>query len=170
APPGITAALQLMLAAGLFVQLIACANAANLLLAKASGQRQETALRLALGAGRGRLLRQSLVEAVLLAVAATAVGLALVAWGLPGLLGGAIPVRPPFWVDLGVDRQVVAFVVGVTVLSALLVSLAPLAQARDDDLVDALKDGGRTLAGGPRRRLGKALVGSRLGLSPGLRL
>jgi putative ABC transport system permease protein len=164
APPGVVAALRLMLAAGLFVQLIACANVANLLLAKASGQGQEIALRLALGAGRGRLLRQSLVEAALLAGAGAGLGLLLVSWGMTGLFGGT-PVRPPFWVVTDVDGAVVAFVAGVTASSAVLVSLAPVLQFRKEQLLDALKEGARSVAGGRRGRLGRALVVSELGLS-----
>ena len=81
-PPGVVVGLKLLLAAGLFVQLIACANVANLLLAKSAAQRQEIAMRMALGASRGRLLRQFTVETLLVTAAGAALGL------LAGDLGG----------------------------------------------------------------------------------
>jgi predicted permease len=163
-PPGVAAALRLLIAAGLLVQLIACANVANLLLARAAGRRKETAVCLALGAGRGRLLRRHLTEAVLLTAAGAALGLFLAWWGTAQTYG-AVPVRPPFWVVLGLDARVLAFTLAVTALSAFLVSLAPVVQARKASIVDDLKEGARTLAGGPRGRLGSALVVAELGLS-----
>ena len=163
-PPGVAAALRLMLAAGLLVQLIACANVANLLLAKATAQRQETALRLALGAGKGRILRHSLTEGLLLSLAGGGLGLLLAAWGVNGLTGST-PVRPPFWVVFDLDGRSFAFAAGVTALSALLVSLAPVWQARKADVLGALKDGARSVAGGPQGRLGRALVVTELGFS-----
>jgi len=163
-PPGVAAALRLLVGAGLFVQLIACANVANLLLARAAARRKETAVQLALGSGRARLLRRSLAEALLLATAGAGLGLLLAWWGM-AKMGGEIPVRPPFWVVMDLDGRVLAFTVAVSALSALLVSLAPVMQARKADIVAHLKEGSRTVAGGPRGRLGSMLVVAELGLS-----
>ena len=163
-PPGVVAALRLLLVAGLLVQLIACANVANLMLARAAAQRQDNAVRLALGARRGQLLRQSLVEALLLVAAGAGLGLVLAAQGVRWLMGLS-PISPPFWVAYDLDGRAVAFTVAVTTLSALVVSLAPVLQASRADVRGALKEGARTVAGGPRGRLGRALVVSELGLS-----
>ena len=163
-PPGVVAALRLLLVAGLLVQLIACANVANLMLARAAAQRQENAVRLALGARRGQLLRQSLVEALLLVAAGAGLGLVLASQGVRWLMGLS-PISPPFWVSYDLDGRAVAFTVAVTTLSALVVSLAPVLQASRADVRGALTEGARTVAGGPRGRLGRALVVSELGLS-----
>jgi putative ABC transport system permease protein len=161
-PPGVVAALRLLVAAGLLVQLIACANVANLLLARAASRRKETAVCIALGAGRARLLRRSLAEAVLLAGTGAGLGLLLAWWGGTSTFG---PLRPPFWVVLGLDSRVLAFTLTITVLSAVLVSLAPVVQAWRADVVDDLKEGARTVAGGPRGLLGSTLVVAELGVS-----
>jgi putative ABC transport system permease protein len=163
-PPGVVAALRLLLAAGLLVQLIACANVANVLLARAASRRRETALCLALGAGRGWLLRQSLIEALLVSVAGAGLGLLLTSWGVEWLLGET-PIRPPFWVVYDLDVRALLFVIAVAVGSAALVSLAPVLQAGSADLLETLKEGSRSVAGGPRGRVGRALVVSELGLS-----
>lgn len=163
-PPGVAAALRLLVGAGLFVQLIACANVANLLLARAASRRKETAVQLALGAGRGRLLRQNLAEALLVSAAGAGLGLLLASWGM-AMTYGEIPIRPPFWAEFELDSRVIGFTVAVGVLSALLVSLGPVLQAGKAGLVDDLKEGARTVAGGPRGRLGSVLVVSELGLS-----
>ena len=106
------------MAAGLFVQLIACANVANLLLARAASRKKETAVCLALGAGRGRLLRRCLTEALLLSAAGAGLGLLLASWGM-ARVSGEIPLHPPFWVVQDLDGRVLGFTVAVTVLSAL---------------------------------------------------
>jgi putative ABC transport system permease protein len=160
-PPGVVVGLALFLVAGLFVQLIACANVANLLLAKAMAQRREVALRLALGAGRGRLLRQFMIEALLLSVAGAGLGLLAASWGVRQLIAGS-PVRPPFWVVHDLDQRALAFVVAVTCASALLVGLVPALQAGRTSVLDALREDSRTVAGGPRGRLGRLLVVSEL--------
>jgi putative ABC transport system permease protein len=163
-PPGVAAALRLLVGAGLFVQLIACANVGNLLLARAASRRKETAVQLALGAGRWRLLRQNLAEALLVCAAGAGLGLLLASWGM-AMTYGSVPIRPPFWAVLDLDGRVVGFTVTVAVLSALLVSLGPVFQAGKAGIVDDLKDGARTVAGGPRGRLGSVLVVAELGLS-----
>ena len=163
-PPGVVIGMYLVLAAGLFVQLIASANVANLLLVKAAGHRHDTALRLALGARRGDVLRQSLAEALLVAGAGGVVGLGL---GYLGSLGleATSPVRPPSWVRYQVDGNVVLFTIAVAASSALLVSLVPALHAGRAGLVDELKDGGRTSSGGARGRLGRLLTVAELAAS-----
>ena len=156
-PPGVVIGMYLVLAAGLFVQLIASANVANLLLVKAAGQRHDTALRFALGAGRGDVLWQSLVEALLLVGAAAGLGLALGYVGSAGLSASS-PVRPPTWVRYELDANVVAFTIALAAASALVVSLVPALHAGRRGLVDELKESGRTTTGGTRGRLGRLLT------------
>jgi putative ABC transport system permease protein len=161
-PPGVVVGLKLLIAAGLFVQLIACANVANLLLAKFAAQRQEIAMRMALGASRGRLLRQFTVETLLVTAAGAVLGILAGAWGVGQLTG---PVTPPFWVRNDLDVRAFAFVVAVAGTSALVVGLMPVLQAGHMNVMDGLKEGSRSVAGGPRARLGRLLVVSELGLS-----
>ena len=163
-PPGIVAGMYLLIAAGLFVQLIASANVANLLLVKAAAQRQEIAVRLALGAGRGRVLRQFLTETLLLGAAGSVLGLLLGSFGIDRVFG-ASPIRPPFWVRFDIDARVLAFALTVAVGSALLVAVVPALQAGRTQLVQDLKEGSRTVAAGVRGRLGRLLVVSELAVA-----
>ncbi|HEX9189348.1 MAG TPA: ABC transporter permease, partial [Vicinamibacteria bacterium] len=160
-PPGVVSGLYLVLAAALFVQLIACANVANLLLVKAAGQRREIALRHALGAGRGHVLRQFLVETALLVAGGAALGVLLGSLGAEQLQGLA-PTAPPFWARLDLDVRVVGFTVGVAALSTLLVGIIPALGAGGESLVERLKEGGRTVAGGARARFSRLLAVSQL--------
>ncbi len=154
-PPGVVIGMYLVLAAGLFVQLIASANVANLLLVKAMGQRHDTAVRYALGARRSDILRQSLVETLIVSAAGGALGLALGTAGASRLVS-ASPVQPPTWVRYDVDWRVVAFTIALTAASALAVSLVPALHGRN--LVGELKDSGRTSSAGARGRLGRLLT------------
>jgi putative ABC transport system permease protein len=163
-PPGVVVGLALLLAAGLFVQLIACANVANLLLAKAVAQRQEIAMRMALGASRGRLLRQFTVETLLVTSAGAALGLLAGTWGVRQMML-ATPVPPPFWVRLDLDLRAFAFVAAVAGVSALVVGLIPVLQAGGLDIVEGIKAGSRGVAGGPGARMGRGLVVAELGLA-----
>jgi putative ABC transport system permease protein len=160
-PPGVVVGLMLLLAAGIFVQLIACANVANLLLAKAMAQRREVAMRLALGASRGRLLRQFLIEALLLSAAGAGLGFLAASWGVQQLVAGT-PVRPPFWAVYDLDLRAVGFVVLVTCASALVVGLVPALQAGRTSVLDAVREDSRTVTGGSRGRLARLLVVSEL--------
>jgi putative ABC transport system permease protein len=160
-PPGVRIGLYLVLAAALFVQLIASANVANLLLVKAAGQRHDAALRVALGARRRDVLCQSLAEALILVGGGGALGL-LIGWFGASRLAFGAAVDPPFWARVTFDWRVVAFAVAVTAASALLVSLVPALQGGRVPLVDELKDSARTTAGGRRGRLGRLLAASEM--------
>ena len=162
--------LLVMFGAVAVLLLIACANVANLLLVRAAGREREAALRLALGAGRGRLLRQSLAESVLLAGLGGTAGLALGWWGTR-VLGalqpqGMLPVR-----DIAMSWGVLAFVLGATSLSALLFGIAPMLWAGRRVPADVLRDEGRAASGALRaRHWGDALLVSQVALALALTL
>ena len=164
-PPGIRTALLLMLAAGTFVLLIACANVATVLLAQGVDRRREFATRLALGAGASRILRQVLVESLVLALAGGALGVALARWGIV-LMAGAIPVQPPFWATMDINPRVVVATLLSCVLASVAAGLLPALEAARLDVRGALQDGGRSGTPGARsRRLGNFLVGAELAAS-----
>jgi predicted permease len=164
-PPGIRTALLLMLGAGTFVLLIACANVATLLLAQGVERRREFATRLALGAGPSRMLRQLLVESLILSLAGGAVGVALSRWGTV-LMAGAIPVQPPFWATMELNPRVVAATLLSCVLASVAAGLLPALEAARLDLRGSLQEGGRSGTPGTRsRRLGTVLVGAELAAS-----
>ena len=147
------------------VLLIACANVANLLLAKSAVRRREISLRLALGAGHRRIARQLLTEGLLLAAMAGTAGVLFGYWtrnAIPSLL--AMPWRPnPF--DTTFDPKAAVLLAGITLLTGLLFSLAPMWQSRRVALREALQDGGRGTAGLSKLRLGRLLVVLQVALS-----
>jgi len=140
---GATRPLLLALAAAVaFVLLIACANLANLLLARAAGRQREIAVRAALGAGRGRLVRQFLVEGLLFAGAGAAGGLIVAAWASAALVSWT-PLGLPSFAQAGIDLRVLGFAVVVALLTGAAIGLVPGLQASRADVSDALKAGGR---------------------------
>ncbi|HSR42688.1 MAG TPA: ABC transporter permease, partial [Longimicrobiales bacterium] len=147
------------------VLLIACANLASFLLAQAADRRKEIAVRLAVGASRGALLRQLLTETVLLAVVGGGLGLVLAAWTMQAVLAADLPLPLPVTLDVSPDATVLAFTAAVSLAAGLLFGLVPGLQATRPDLSGTLKDEG-TGGGRPRRiSLRGALVSAQVALS-----
>ena len=154
----------MLLGAASFVLLIACSNVANLLLARAKGREREIAVRAALGAGRGRILRQILTENLLLALAGGVGGLLVARWGIDVLLL-LKPANLPRLEDIGLDGNVLGFALVVSLLTGVFFGLLPAWQLSRPDLSRTLQEGGRTPGSGTRSRLGQFLVVSEVALS-----
>jgi putative ABC transport system permease protein len=151
-------AIWLLFGAVAFLLLIACANVANLLLARAEGRQREIALRAALGAGGVRVVRQLLTESLVLTAAATLVGLGLAFTGVR-FLAWWNPANIPRVADVSLDLRVLGFTAAVALVTSLLFSLAPALRALRLDLNDSLKDGNQSASGGAgRQRFRNALV------------
>ena len=147
-----------MLLAVFGVMLIACANVTNLQLARAAERTREIAVRTALGAGRLRIVRQLLVEGLMLAALGAGLGLGIAALGT-GLFNRAIvDTVPPFWIDIRLDPTVLAFATGLTVIAALAASLLPAFRATRQDVNATLKDEGRANTGLHMGRFSRWLV------------
>jgi len=157
------AVLMLLGAVG-FVLLIACVNVANLLLARAEARRREFSIRLALGAGRKRLLRQFLAEGMILVVLGATAGIILAKLGLKLVLAAA-PDSIPRTAEIGIDLAVLAFTLGVSILSVIVFAVAPLIQLHEGELATTLRAGQRTSGGSGSHRLRKTLVVAEIALA-----
>jgi len=155
----ITLGLFMMGLAGV-VLLIACANVMNLMLSRASGRAREIAVRLAMGVGRARLVRQLLTESLVIAILGGGLGLVLAQAGANWFSQIRVPIDVPIVVDVKLDTNVLLFALLVSVASAILFGLAPALQSTQTDLISALKSGGgaRQPTGKRRRFLGRNVL------------
>jgi putative ABC transport system permease protein len=162
---GLRPALGLLLAGVGFVLLMACANLANLLLARSSARSREMAIRMALGASRSRLVQQTLVETLVLSLAGGTLALVFVTWGIGGLVALA-PADMPRLAEVHADAVVLAFTLGLSLATGFAVGVVPAFASARPRVQSSLKEGGRSMtAGRGQRRLRAALVGAEMALA-----
>jgi predicted permease len=157
--------LKILMAVVGLVLLIACANLANLLMARATARHQELVVRFALGAGRGRIIRQLLTESVLLAALGGAAGILLGSWGSQVLIWMVSSGPQPVPLDVALDVRVLAFTLGVSLLSALVFGTLPALRASKIELSSSLRSNKGAASALTRGPLGKALLVSQVALS-----
>ncbi|HYK87641.1 MAG TPA: ABC transporter permease [Acidobacteriota bacterium] len=155
--------LLLMMGAVGFVLIIACTNVANLLLARSIARGREFAIRVSLGAGRGRVIRQVLTESVQLTLVAAVLGMLLASWGIR-LIQAAAPAVLPRSQEIGLDLRMLLFTLAVSVLTGILFGLVPAFHGSNVSPVESLKDGARG-SGGKPRRAERVLVAVEVGLA-----
>jgi putative ABC transport system permease protein len=160
--------LYTMLGAVLGVLLIACANVANLLLARTATRSREIAVRTALGASRRRIVGQLLAESLALAMLGTALGLVVAHVGLILFSRSIVDTQPPFWIDMRLNGAVLLFTAAITCVAAIASGIVPALQASRCDVNDVLKDEARGTSGFRLGRLSKALVVAEIAVSCGL--
>ena len=147
-----------------FVLLIACANVANLLLARGAARQKEIAVRAAMGASRGRVVRQMLTESILLSAIGGIAGLLVSIW-LTDVLLSIVPEGAPRMEQVGIDYRVLAFALGISALTGILFGLVPALQASKLDVTSSLKEGGRTGEGHRRTSVRSLLLIGEVALS-----
>lgn len=160
--------LYTMLGAVFFVLLIACANVANLLLDRAAHRTKEVGIRTALGASRAAVVRQFLVEAMVLASCGTILGVGAAYFGIRAFNRAIVDTQPPFWLDIRLHPPVLLFAIGTALLATLASGLLPALQASRSDIGEILKDESRGASGLRVGRLSRTLVMFEIALSCGL--
>jgi putative ABC transport system permease protein len=156
--------LYILLAAVGFVLLIGCANVANLVLSRTASREREMAIRLTLGAGRSRLIRQFVTEGLLLSTVGALLGFVIAEWGL-NLLVAALPVTFPTFTHVQLDAGVLVFTCSLMLAAGVLIGLPPALTAGRDDLTETLKEGAKGSAGPRGSRIGSMLVISEIALA-----
>jgi putative ABC transport system permease protein len=157
--PWLTTIFAAMLGAVSFVLLIACANVANLQLGRAVGRMREISIRMALGAGRWRIIRQLLIESIILSVAGGMIGWLIAIWGVHAFELATIPYYRPVWMNFSIDYRVFAYMAVVSIGTGILFGLAPALRLASVDVNTSLKDGGRGSSTGARgKHLSSILV------------